>query len=208
MNWQFFRPLIENLLNQGVPSQTIAGLLLFPLITLLIAGSRYLIGIRGLGMFFPAVLAVIFFNLGLVNGLILFLLVLAIVTLGRVLTLRLHLHYLARMSLLIWLVSLGIFLSLFWIKNPLFPLLVLILLGENLVEVQITKGRKEAFKLVLETLILSFISFFLLSLETLQNLVLSQPEIFLILTALGNIFLGRFTGLRLLEYKRFRKLLK
>ncbi|MGB9911555.1 MAG: 7TM domain-containing protein [Microgenomates group bacterium] len=208
MNWHFFQPLIEELLNQGVPSQTIAGLLLFPLITLLIAGSRYLIGIRGLGMFFPAVLAVIFLNLGLANGLILFFLVLIVVTLGRILTLKLHLHYLARMSLLIWLVSLGIFLSLFWVNNPLFPLLVLILLGENLVEVQITKGRKEAFKLVLETLILSFISFFLLSLETLQNLVLSQPEIFLILTALGNIFLGRFTGLRLLEYKRFSRLLK
>jgi hypothetical protein len=86
--------------------------------------------------------------------------------------------------------------------------LILILVGENLLEVQISRGTKEAVSLITETLVLAILGWFLLSWKWLQKTVLTEPEIFLILTAVGNILLGRFTGLRLLEYKRFRRLLK
>ncbi len=204
----FLKPLILLALERGIPAQTLSVLLLFPLLTLFIAASRYLVGIKALGIFTPAILTIVFLEAGVLPGLALFLLVLLAVSLGRTLTLGLHLHYLARVSLIIWLVILVVFGGIFFFKTSLVALLILILVGENLLEVQISRGTKEALSLIAETLVLAILGWLLLSWGWLQKTVLAQPEIFLILTAVGNVFLGRFTGLRLLEYKRFRKLIK
>jgi len=204
----FLKPLILLAMERGVEPKTLAILLLFPLLTLFIAASRYLVGIKALGIFTPAILTIVFLEAGVLPGLALFFLVLLAVSLGRVLTRGLHLHYLARVSLIIWLVSLIAFGGIFFFKTPLVSLLILILVGENLLEVQISRGTKEALSLIAETLILAIFGWLLLSWEWLEKAVLGEPEIFLILTVLGNVLLGRFTGLRLLEYKRFRRLLK
>jgi len=206
VNLSFLKPLVFLALEKGIPAQTLSVLLLFPLVVVLIAAARYLVGIKSLGIFTPGILAVVFLQTGLKFGLVFFFLVWGAVTAGRILTKGFHLHYLARMSLLIWGVSLAVFVSLFLLKISLFPLLILILLGENLVEVQISRGEKEAISLILETLILALVSWRILSWEGLQKAALSQPEIFVLGTAILNIFIGRFTGLRLLEYKRFRRL--
>jgi len=203
---RFLKPLIFLALERGAEPKTLAVLLLFPLLTLFIAASRYLVGIKALGIFTPAILTVVFLEMGVLPGLGLFSLVLLTVSLGRALTRGLHLHYLARVSLIIWLVSIVVFGVFFFFKTSLVALLILILVGENLLEVQISRGAKEAGSLIVETLILAVLGWWLLSWEWLQKAVLGEPEIFLILTAVGNILLGRFTGLRLLEYKRFRRL--
>jgi len=204
----FLKPLIFWALESGAEPKILAILLLFPLLTLFIAASRYLVGIKALGIFTPAILTIVFLETGILSGLGLFFLVLITVSLGRVLTLGFHLHYLARVSLIVWLVSLVIFGGIFFFKASLVSLLILILVGENLLEVQISRGTKEALSLIIETLILAVLGWLLLSWKWLQKAVLAEPEIFLILTVLGNILLGKFTGLRLLEYKRFRRLLK
>jgi hypothetical protein len=204
----FLKPLIFLALERGVEPTVLAILLLFPLLTLFIAASRYLVGIKALGVFTPAILTVVFLEAGILSGLMLFFLVLFAVSLGRFLTRGVHLHYLARVSLIIWLAILVVFGGIFFFKTPLSAVLILILVGENLLEVQISRGTKEAVSLITETLVLAILGWFLLSWKWLQKTVLTEPEIFLILTAVGNILLGRFTGLRLLEYKRFRRLLK
>ena len=204
----FLKPLIFLALEKGAEPKILAILLLFPLLTLFIAASRYLVGIKALGIFTPAILTVVFLEAGIFPGMALFFLVLLAVSLGRALTRGFHLHYLARVSLIIWLVSIVVFGGIFFFKISLVSLLILILVGENLLEVQISRGTKEAGSLIAETLILAILGWLLLSWEWLQKAVLAEPEIFLILTAVGNILLGRFTGLRLLEYKRFRKLIK
>ena len=202
----FLKPLIFLALEQGAKPDALAILLLFPLLTLFIAASRYLVGIKALGIFTPAILTIVFLETGVLPGLVLFFLVLLVVSLGRALTRGFHLHYLARVSLIIWLVSIVVLGGMFFFKTPLVALLILILVGENLLEVEISRGTKEALSLIIETLILAVFGWLLLSWEWLQKSVLAEPEIFLILTAAGNILLGRFTGLRLLEYKRFRRL--
>jgi len=202
----FLKPVVFLALEQGIEPKTLAVLLLFPLLTLFIAASRYLAGIKALGIFTPVILTIVFLEAGILSGLGLFFLVLITVSLGRVLTRGFHLHYLARVSLIIWLVSIVVFGGMFFFKTPLVALLILILVGENLLEVEISRGTKEALSLIIETLVLAVFGWLLLSWEWLQKSVLAEPEIFLILTAAGNILLGRFTGLRLLEYKRFRRL--
>lgn len=202
------RPILESLVVQGIPQQTVVVLLLFPLVATLIAAARHFVGIRGLGVFTPALLAVVFLVLGVGRGVVLFLLILLAATIARKFTRGLHIHYLARMSLILWFVCLAVLGSLFFIKDEIFPVLILILLAENFVEVQISKSLRDATSLTAETLILALASWGILSWGRLQMFAFSQPEAVILGTALLNFIVGRFTGLRLLEYRRFRRLLR
>lgn len=206
----FLKHAIRLALDRGVAAETIILLLLFPIVVALIAAARHLIGIRGFGVFTPALLSVALLALGAIPGVFLFLLILALATLARLVMKNLHLkiHYLARMSLLLWFICLTAFATLFWFQLSIFPILVLILLVEDFIEVQMGKSLSEAMQVTGETFVLSLASFGLLKLPWLHRFVLLQPEIVVLGTAAFNFFLGRFTGMRLLEYQRFRKLLK
>jgi len=204
----FLKHAIQQAAISGVPTQTIVILLLFPLVACLIAAARHFIGIRGFGIFTPAMLSVAFLVMGVLNGVVLFVIILVVASLARVAMKGLKIHYLARMSMLLWFICLGVFVSLFWLRVSIFPILILILLAENFIEVQISKSLREAGQLTLETFILALGSLGVLSWGWLKKELILHPETIVLGTALLNIIIGRFTGLRLLEYRRFRRLLK
>lgn len=191
-----------------MPTETIVILLLFPLVACLISAARHFVGIRGFGIFTPAMLSVAFLAMGVFHGVILFVIILLVASLARMTMKGLKIHYLARMSMLLWFICLGVFVSLFWLRVSIFPILILILLAENFIEVQISKSLREAGKLTLETFILALGSLGVLSWGWLKKELILHPETIVLGTAGLNIIIGRFTGLRLLEYRRFRRLLK
>ena len=88
-----------------------------------------------------------------------------------------------------------------------FPILIMISLVEKFIAAQISKGAKTAIWLSLETLVLSVAGYYLTGWELLRSLILGYPELIL-LTVLINIFFGRWTGLRLSEYIRFKEVIK
>lgn len=206
----FLKYAIRLALEKGVYPETIVLLFLFPIVVAFIAAARYLIGIRGFGIFTPAMLSVALLAVGVVPGIFLFLLILTIATIFRLLMRRLNLkiHYLSRMSLLLWFICLTTFVTLYWFKLSIFPILILILLVEDFIEVQMGKSLRQAMRMTAETFALSLASLALLTWRWLQQFVLLQPELVVLSTALFNFLLGRFTGMRLLEYRRFRRLLK
>ena len=192
----------------GLSDTVIAAFLLLPLAAALIATARYLIGLRGLGIFTPIMFSVVFLLVGLPGGLGLFLLIVVTATLARLLLHGLKIHYLARLALVIWLVSLTVFLFASTFDFQLLPLMILVLLSENLVETQISQGSRRALRLTLETLLLAIICFGLFSWPFFQKLALDEPELLLLATLFLNLAVGRFAGMRLLEYQRFGRLLK
>lgn len=213
----FLQHAIYQAVKKGVSANTIVLILLFPLVAAIIAGSRHIIGIRGFGIFLPAVLSVVFVSTGIVEGLLLFLTIILVATLSRIFLREMKLQYLPRMALLLWFVSLGVFgilflspfLNLTTITSlSIFPILILILLTENFLDVQIGKSMKEAISMTFETLTIALICSFVLQLDFLQKFVLINPEITVISVALLDIFMGKYTGLRLMEYKRFKPLLQ
>lgn len=204
----FLKHAVFLAIKSGISWEIVVVLLLFPLVAAFLAAARYFIGLRGFGIFTPAMMAVVFLTTGVVPGVLLFLIILAAATLARLITRGLKIHYLARMALLLWFVSLTVFGMLFWFKASLFPILILILLAENFIEVQIGRSIQDAFRMTLETFILALVSFWLLSWQWLQKAVLSYPELVVFGTMVLDLLIGRFTGLRLLEYRRFRRLLK
>jgi hypothetical protein len=93
------------------------------------------------------------------------------------------------------------------INVSIFPVLFLVLLSEDFTRVQLGKSFKVAVTLTTETILLSVLTFLFLTLKTVQTYVLLNPEVYLLSLVVIDILLGKFVGLRFLEYYRFRKLI-
>mgnify|MGYP001618597501 FL=1 len=208
----FLRHAILDSIASGVPENTITLLLLLPIIATVIAASRTIIGIRGFGIFLPAALSITFVAIGPLLGIILFIAIVVISTVVRIVTrkLKLKLQYLPRMALILWFVSLGILAIIFTthINFSIFPVLVLTLLVEDFIKIQLGKSFKTALTLTSQTLILALVSYVFLTYAPFQKLVLLNPEIAMITTFVIDIILGKYLGLRFMEYYRFRKLIR
>jgi hypothetical protein len=210
---------IRGAVAAGVPANTIVLLLLLPIVAFIIAVTRNVVGIRGFGIFLPAALSVVFLAIGPILGISLFLLIVAISTLVR-LTLRklgVKLQYLPRMALIFWAVVIGVLGVLFaapLIKSPaltnvsIFAVLILILLAEDFTRVQLGKSVRTAVSLTSETLIIALVSYLFLTLKPLQNYILLNPEITLLAVGILDFALAKYSGLRLMEIWRFRKLIR
>ncbi len=218
--WPFnpIKSAIRGAVDAGVPPNTIVLLLLLPVVTAIIAGARHLVGIRGFGIFLPAALSVVFVATGPVVGIGIFLVIVTVSTVSRMILRKtnIKLQYLPRMSLILNFVVLGVLSVLFaapLIQQPdianvsIFPVLILVLLAEDFSRVQLGKSAKTAVGITTETLILALVSYVFLTLKSVQEFALLKPEALLIFVFVFNIFIGKYVGLRLREYWRFRKLI-
>lgn len=209
--------IIRKAIENGLPANIIVLMILFPLIASVIAISRHIIGLKGFGIYIPAVLSVAFVSTGIIPGAILFLAVLISAITARKVVTKLKLPLLPRTALLMWGVSMAIlglliisaFLNLTSITSlSIFPILIIILLTENFMESQLFKSQKEALSIAFETLLVAIFCAFFISLQVVQQFVILRPEITLLGVAGLNIIVGRYTGLRLLEYLRFHAIAK
>lgn len=216
MPWNALSYAVNALVNSGVPISSIILVLMLPIIATLLAFSRQIIGLKAFGIFTPAAVTLSFLAIGLRYGLLIFLVVLIAATASRFLLRHFRLLYLPRMALVLTVTSFAV-LGLFAIGGlflkqtgalafSVFPILILVSLAEQFVESQIRLGFREAVLLTVETLFLSIVATLIVQWDTLQSLVVGFPEIILATIPI-NILLGRWTGLRITEYFRFRKIL-
>ncbi len=215
--YNFLQHGVRRSIANGVPANIIVLILLFPVITSVISFSRHVVGLKGFGVYTPAVLAVAFVSTGIVNGILLFVIVLLAAMVMRKLLGRLNLQYLPRTAMLLWGVSIvtlvvlmaasfSQFSSLFIIN--IFPLLIIMLLTENFMESQLASSQSEALQLTLETLLTAVVCSLIISSDLVQKYVILQPELTLLIVAVVNIIVGRYSGLRLLEWIRFRSVIE
>ena len=202
--------------SDGVSPNTLVLLFLFPLVAALVAFSRQVVGVSGFGMIVPALLSVAFLSTGGLVGIVLLTFILLAATLGRVVIRKIKVPYLPKLAILIWLVSMAVLGLL--IMSPLiglerlssvgiFPIMLFVLLAETFIEAQITRNFATSFGMTLETVILAFIAYKVMSAPWIQSQVLLQPEISVILILMIDLLIGKYKGLRLSEVWRFRKLL-
>lgn len=212
----FLQHALRRAVALGVPANTMVLLLLFPLVGAVIAAARHLIGLRGFGLFTTAALSIAFLATGIIVGVIMFIFIMLSANFGRVLIRRLRLQYLPRIALLLWFVSLGIFALLAispylglgeLVSISIFPILLLVLFVETFIGSRIGLGLRKAMELTIETIILAAICFLVLSFESLQRFAILNPEMTVMAVAVFDVFLGKYVGLRLLEYWRFRELI-
>ena len=213
----FMQHGIRYAVSNGVGANTIVLILLFPLIASLIAGSRHIIGLRGFGIYTPAVLSVALVSTGLFEGLIIFGAIATTAVIANHFISRLKLSYLPRTGLLLSIISLVIFgvlvlspalnvVSLLTVN--IFPILILVLLSENFLDAQSKTKQSDAIAVTAETLGLAFISGLILQWEPVQKFVLLEPELFVIGIMSLNIIIGKFVGLRISERLRFHSIIE
>jgi hypothetical protein len=217
LTWHnFMQHAIREAVNKGLPANIIVLLLLFPLIASLIAASRHIVGLKGFGIYIPAVLSVAFVSTEIITGVIIFVAVILAAIITRKIVRRLRFPYLPRTAMILWGVSIFI-LALMVLSSRLglhelltiniFPILIIILLTENFMDSQLFNSQQEALKITLETLFIAIICSLIISQEAVHKFVLLYPEISLLGTVIINYLIGRYTGLRLLEFARFNSVL-
>lgn len=218
LTWKnFLRYAVTRAVKNGVPVNTVVLVLLFPLVVAMVAAARHLVGVRGAGILTPALLSVAFLATGVWAGVLLFVVILLVTIAARMSLKALKLQYLPRVSLLLWVVSAGVFLTLFaasiWnisslVTVGIFPILILMLLAETFIDIQSGRSSSEARALIFQTFFLAMISSLILGSELVQRAVLLWPEIIFFGVAVFDVFMGRYTGLRLSEYLMYRGVVK
>lgn len=214
--YNFFSRFVGALIKRGVAVNTILLILMLPIVATIVSFFRHVIGVKSLGVYIPSILTITFVAIGIYAGLLMILLIVSVGTLARLVLRPIRLLYLPRMALTITAVSCAI-LALFYfsvripnlslVSVSAFPVLILIMLVEAFVKVQIEEGARGALILTLETILLSIVSFFIVNGTFFRGLLLAYPEI-IFLSFLTNILLGKWTGLRLWEYYRFREVIE
>jgi hypothetical protein len=210
-------PIIQFFLNEGVPSETVTLILVLPIIATFIAFLRQVVGIKAFGIYTPLIITFAFLATnGLKYGIAIFLAVILAGMIMRFVLKPFRLLYLPRVAIMLTVVAFAILLMLTFGGSfrrtglaavSIFPILIMITLVEKFVAVQIEKGNKTAVILALETLLISIVGFYIASWQSLIYLLSSKPWVVLFAFPI-NLFLGKWTGLRLSEYLRFKKILK
>lgn len=187
-------------------------LLLVPLGALVVAVFRNLIGVPTFGTFMPILISLSFRESGVLWGLFLLALVVAIGWVGRHLLEKAQLLMVPRLSFLLTLVILiiaglmvaaenfGLHRA---ISSALFPIVILTMTIERLSIAIVEEGPRNAAKLVVGTLTVAVAGYWVIANAGLQHFVFTFPEVHLVTMALL-LLLGRYTGYRLSEWTRFR----
>ncbi|HLN18624.1 MAG TPA: 7TM domain-containing protein [Patescibacteria group bacterium] len=213
----YANPVVGFFLSDGVPYETIKLILFLPVIATVIAFLRQVVGIKAFGIYTPLLITFAFLATnGLRYGIAIFVSVIIIGMLIRFILKPFRLLYLPRVAIMLTVVAILILGILTFGGNmrrtglasvSIFPILIMITLVEKFITVQIEKGDKEAIYLAIETLIISVVGYWAANLQFVIKLIITHPWIIL-LTIPINILLGKWTGLRLSEYLRFKEVIK
>ncbi len=213
--WDVLSLLVNYLLSHGVSGQTVILLLMLPVIATIFAFLKQVVGITSFGLYTPSIVALSFLALGWWIGLLFLVFILITGYATRTIMRRWRLLYIPKVAViltvvsftLLILVAMGTWFGLTFSRETVFILLILSTLTENFLNLKAEEGWWAALVGITETVFGSLLCVFIVQWQTLQSIVLAYPELVLI-TIVLNIFLGRWTGLRLMEYIRFREVFK
>lgn len=202
---------VQYAVRKGVPANTIMLILLLPFLATIISFLRHVVGLPGFDLLVPIALSITFVATGLPAGLLILSAILLATFVSRWILRPVRIMHLPKVAMSQLVVAVFVFgiLTISAVNGILvvrqlsiFPILLLILLSEQIVRLQLQSSLRSTLYTTGVTLILSTIGFWILTSVALQNTVLLYPEIALLLIPI-NIIIGRYFGLRITEYFRF-----
>ena len=214
--WLPFSRLLTFFAANGISQSVLYILLSVPFLALIISFARQFIGISTFGVFSPLMLALSFLVLGWQFGLVVFFVVLVVSNLIRIVFNRVELLYIPKVSLLLSTLSLSFLLVLgvavyfnttLDLSLAIFPMMVMSTISEKFLSAQSAEGIQNALIATAETVIVALLAYLFVEWDFIRDMILATPE-YVILPILANVWLGKFTGLRVSEYFKFRSLLK
>lgn len=211
-NFTNIYPIFERV---GISQNLLKILLMIPLGALVVVIARNVIGIETFGTFLPALIAAASRETGLLWGIAGFLTIILVVSLVRRVLDWFHLLHSPKMSILLTTVVLvmltltvaGVNMGLFELAHvSLFPIAILAITAERFTIIEVEQGWKKAFIITFSTLIVIAASYAFMDSLFIQSMILAFPELLFLIIAL-NLWLGKWTGMRVMEFIRFRKLI-
>jgi hypothetical protein len=199
-----------------VPLQALNLILVLPVIAAIIVIVRTFIGIETFGTFSPVIVSLAFLTTGLQWGIAIFAVIVGIGASVRLLLQRVRLHLVARLAILIAVVAaimagltvVGASFGIGPLMNvSIFPMVIMSNVIENFTSSRAQFGTREAIRLTLNTMLLAALCYVVIETAGLQSLLLCFPEL-LVAAIVIDVGLGKWRGLRLLEYRRFLGLTK
>ncbi len=202
-----------SLLSLPVQMQMVYRVVLtMPLGALIIVLLRNVVGIKAFGTFAPVLIALAFRETRLLNGILLFVGIVALGLGARFYMERLKLLLVPRLASVLTVVvlmmatlsvityQLGIGTGL---SVALFPMVILTMTIERMSIGWEESGPREALQQAGGSLLAASLAYLVMTNRQLQHLVFMFPELLLIVLAL-TLALGRYTGYRLTELRRFK----
>jgi hypothetical protein len=209
-------PDITSLLIQnGVPEHVLAWMFTLPVAITVAVIGRQIIGIKGFSITSPILIGFAFAAIGLTSGLIIFSAALLVGFLIKSALDNIRLLYLPKMALILLGISATLPLVILILPHresiqfsyAAFSLVILALSAEQFATLLMERGQRKTLGAALETLAMSVAIFFLATWGWLASTVVTYPLFVLAASILANLFLGKWTGLRISEYIRFKKII-
>ncbi|MEO0369392.1 MAG: sugar-transfer associated ATP-grasp domain-containing protein [Pseudomonadota bacterium] len=200
----------------GLSAQATLLILLLPLAALLISFARNVVGVNTFGVFMPMLVALACVNLGLLVGVSAFLAVL-LVGFGALLALKpLRLLKIPRLAAVVTIINSVLILGLVALHQltdvqlsllSLYPIIIWSFVADRLSDLVEEREWRTLLAQSLGTLVLVLVCYLCFKSVLLQSLIGTFPQLLLIILA-AQIYVGKWTGIRLSESIRFSELLK
>ena len=209
---------IDGLIKGGLSLSILQFLLVIPFAVLFVVVFKNVVGLKTYGTFLPALMAMAIQETGLTAGLLAFVLVLIVTVLVRFPLDKLGLLHTPKLAIMMVTVIASLLtisiLSIYWewdglsalISAAVFPIAILTITSERIALTISEEGVVAGSSILFQTLIVTSVCYLIIKSVALQALVLVFPEILLGVLAL-NIWIGTWTGIRIMEFYRFRMLL-
>lgn len=206
--WDTFR-------KAGIPFELLKVLLMIPLGTLVLVILRNVVGLQTFGTFLPILIAIAFRQTGLYWGLLAFVVLILLLFLVRQAIRPLGLLHIPQMAIMlsfsvVFILTLGAigarhgFINLASVS--LFPIAIMAITTERFSLMIEEEGFRRTTEITLMTAFGIACCYWIMNAMAFQILFLTFPELVLVVLAL-NIWLGRWIGMRVMEFWRFRHLL-
>ncbi len=212
--WFFLSRAITAFIAKGASANALYLILIIPFLTFFTIFMRHVVGVSTFGVFTPTMITASFYVLGIGFGLLTFVFAVMSSYVVKWVLNKFELLYLPKVALNLSFLSLS-FLIVIWImllldtqvslSVAIFPMLVMSTLSEKFMAAKMEEGLRSALIGVIETLVVVMFSYYIIIWPKFYDLVLSWPELIL-LPMIITLILGKFTGLRISEYFRFRSL--
>lgn len=189
-------------------------ILVIPVGILLLVILRNIVGVKTFGTFMPVLIALAFRETGLLWGCLFLSVVVGLGLAARFYLERLKLLLVPRLATIVIVVIL--LLAMLTVLSfrlgferglsiGLFPIVILTMTIERMTLVWEERGASEAFQQAAGSIVVGALCYVLMNLQMVEHLAFVFPELLLIVLA-ATLLLGRYTGYRLTELRRFRVL--
>ncbi|MFA6427042.1 MAG: 7TM domain-containing protein [Candidatus Magasanikbacteria bacterium] len=213
--WYVLSTLVTSFIKRGISADSIYLILTVPFLAFVVVFARHVVGVNTFGVFTPVIISLTFYILGLKFGILAFIFAVVTSYIVKFIFGKIELLYLTKVALNLSFISLSfliLMVIMMWIGTTLplsvavFPLLVMSTLSEKFTATKSEEGLRAAIFGVIETLGVVIVSYYMIHWSSFNSLIISWPE-FILVPLVLIILLGKFSGLRISEYIRFRSLL-